>query len=139
MAGYVVVLDANVLYGIDVLDFWANWCGPCKASFPMMKRLLEKYKNDNEVVFLFIDVWEGGAPQMNLEKTKLYMAENKYPFNVLFDVKNKVVADYKITGIPTKIVINKKGEIINVDENLAMLSDEEVIKNISFFIEAAKK
>ena len=104
-----------------------------------MKRLLEKYKNDNEVVFLFIDVWEGGAPQINLEKTKLYMAENKYPFNVLFDVKNKVVADYKITGIPTKIVINKKGEIINVDENLAMLSDEEVIKNISFFIEAAKK
>ena len=105
----------------------------------MMKRLIETYKNDNDVVFLFIDVWEGGAPQINLERTKQYMTENKYPFNVLFDINNKVVADYKITGIPTKIVINKQGEIINVDENIAMLSDEEVIKNISLFIEAAKK
>lgn len=124
---------------VVVLDFWANWCSPCKAAFPMMKRLIEKYKNYNDIVFLFIDVWEGGAPQLNLEKTKLYMADKKYPFNVLFDVNNKVVADYKITGIPTKVIINKQGEIINVDENVAMLSDDEVIKNISFFIEAARK
>ena len=124
---------------VVILDFWANWCSPCKASFAMMNRLIKKYKDDEAVVFLFIDVWEGGAAQLNLQKTKQYMEDNKYPFNVLFDVKNKVAADYKITGIPTKVIINKQGEIINVDENPAMLPDDEIIKNISFFIEAAKK
>lgn len=40
-----------------VLDFWATWCGPCRASFPKMQELVTKYKNDN-IEFFFIDTWE---------------------------------------------------------------------------------
>jgi len=34
-----------------VMDFWASWCVPCKASFPGMKMAVEKYKNDPGVEF----------------------------------------------------------------------------------------
>jgi thiol-disulfide isomerase/thioredoxin len=124
---------------VIVLDFWANWCGPCKESFPVMQELINKYKNDSDIVFLFIDVWEKDSPQINLQKTKQFMTQNNYAFNVLFDVNNKVVTEYKIKGIPTKFIINKKGKITYIEDNPVMLSKEQTIKNISFFIEAAKK
>ncbi|MGH2645598.1 MAG: TlpA family protein disulfide reductase, partial [Chitinophagaceae bacterium] len=38
---------------VVVLDFWATWCGPCKLSFPGMQKVVENYKSDTNVVFLF--------------------------------------------------------------------------------------
>ncbi len=51
------------------------------------------------------------------QTAKKYMADNKYPFRVLMDLKdpvtgkNKVVSSYQVTGIPTKFVIDKNGMI----------------------------
>jgi thiol-disulfide isomerase/thioredoxin len=98
-----------------VLDFWATWCGPCKASFPAMKKALEKYKSDPNVVFLFIHTWEKDANAA--ESAKSFVNKNNYPFEVLMDLKdpatglNKVVDSYGVKGIPTKFVIDKRGNI----------------------------
>jgi len=35
-----------------ILDFWATWCAPCIASFPKMKMLQEKYRNDLQVILV---------------------------------------------------------------------------------------
>lgn len=109
-----------------VLDFWATWCGPCRASFPNMKKLVETYKGDN-VEFLFINTWENKKPAEVKKDVSKFIADNKYPFNVLFDYEDKVVKDYKVQGIPTKIVIDKNGEIISInssDDNLKALIEE---------------
>ncbi|MGN7821264.1 redoxin domain-containing protein [Chitinophaga sp. 22536] len=98
-----------------VLDFWATWCGPCKASFPAMKKAMEKYKNDPNVKFLFVHTWE--KEENAAASAKKFIAGNGYPFQVLMDLKdpatgiNKVVDSYKVQGIPTKFVIDGKGDI----------------------------
>ncbi len=92
-----------------VLDFWATWCGPCKKSFPGMKKAVEFYKNNPDVSFLFVNTWEKVPDKM--KNAKDFIVKNNYPFHVLLDTENNVVTKYKVPGIPTKFIIDKNGKI----------------------------
>lgn len=92
-----------------VIDFWATWCGPCLSSFPGMKKAVEKYSNNKNVEFLFVNSWE--RVNNKKENAQQFLAKTKYPFHVLLDDQNEVIAKYKVSGIPTKFIIDKNGNI----------------------------
>jgi thiol-disulfide isomerase/thioredoxin len=109
-----------------VVDFWATWCGPCKASFPAMKEAVEKYSNKDNVKFLFVNTWENVKNKK--DNAEEFIKQNKYPFHVLLDTQNEVVAKYKVSGIPTKFVIDKNGNIrfmsVGFEGNTDQMVDE---------------
>lgn len=93
---------------VVILDFWATWCGPCKASFPAMQKAQDKLGSKYPVAFLFINSWENG--ENKAEVAGKYINDNEYPFQVLMDTDNKVIGNYKVSGIPTKFIIGPDGK-----------------------------
>lgn len=100
---------------VTVLDFWATWCGPCKASFPSMQNVVTKYKDSDKVKLLFINTLESGEDRE--KSVSDFIKDNNYTFHVLLDEKVKgsnsfeVAEKYGVTGIPTKVIIGPDGRM----------------------------
>jgi len=86
---------------VVVLNFWATWCGPCRAEMPYYTALIDEYADQEDVIFLAISQDEG-TPEI-VE----YLAENDYDFIVLMD--DGIGNDYHVTGVPTHFMVGKNG------------------------------
>lgn len=143
-------VDGNIVSLADykgktvLIDFWATWCGPCKKSFPAMKQALNRFKDDSTVKFLFIHTWEQEEGSLATKNAKKYVDDNKYPFEVLMDLKdaetgaNKVVESYKVEAIPTKFVVDKEGNI-RFKFTGAAPGEDAAVEEVVAMIELARK
>ena len=78
------------------------------------------------------------AGNNKLQNAKDFMTNKNYPFYVLMDTDNKMVEDFKVSGIPTKFVIDKEGKIrfkaIGFNGN-----DDALVDELTTMIELAGK
>ncbi len=114
--GTAAKLSEYVGKGYVLLDFWASWCGPCMASIPELKELYAAlHKKGLEIVG--VNVWEHDA-----EAGPARAKEKEMTWPVLFtrDVegsepgsRHNVATDaYGVPGIPTTLLINPEGKIV---------------------------
>ncbi|WP_276483168.1 redoxin domain-containing protein [Paraflavitalea pollutisoli] len=88
-----------------VINFWSIGCGPCIGEMPELNKLVDKYRNDSNVVFLAIT----GDSNEHLQQ---FFKKRRFQYHIVTEA-GKVQQDYKIESLPVHLVINKNGTIVN--------------------------
>jgi peroxiredoxin len=87
------------------LNFWATWCGPCRAEVGEIDALHRTLKDEDFMVMAL-------SIQEDKKKVSRFMQSNKVDFPVYLDSDGAVATQYGVTGIPTTYIIGPDGKIV---------------------------
>jgi peroxiredoxin len=89
---------------VVMINFWATWCGPCRAEMPKLEAVYKRYKARG---FTMIGV----NVEPNSAGAVKWLEQTPVTFPILFDTDSKVSKLYQVVGMPSTVIVDKQGRL----------------------------
>ncbi|WP_343664483.1 TlpA disulfide reductase family protein [Chryseobacterium mucoviscidosis] len=99
------IIETSQLRGkVVFINFWASWCPPCRAEFPSVQKLYDRYRSNEDMVFLTVNLDD------EIILGKKYLEKEK--FSIPFLVPDSSIPKELYSGsLPTTVILDKTGKI----------------------------
>ncbi|HVT12965.1 MAG TPA: redoxin domain-containing protein [Fimbriimonadaceae bacterium] len=105
---------------IVMIDFWATWCPPCRASLPTTNKMHEKYASKGLQVVTVSDE--------DKDTVAKFVKDNRYTFPTFLDPGDKASKVYNVQAIPCLVIIDAQGNLSSYSVGLE--PEENVLANL---------
>ena len=89
---------------VVMINFWATWCGPCRQEMPLLETIYKKY-NKMGFTLLGVNVEPDSKPAED------WLKATPVSFPILFDTKSEVSKMYEVSGMPSTVIVDRKGNV----------------------------
>lgn len=104
---------------LTLIDFWASWCGPCRAAIPKVKKMAKEYADKLEVISCSVD--EKKEAWLKAEKAEaMPWAQLFLPMSKL----EKAAMAYSISSIPRLVLIGADGKVICITHSPEIIKEQ---------------
>jgi cytochrome c biogenesis protein CcmG, thiol:disulfide interchange protein DsbE len=111
---------------VVLVNFWATWCGPCKAEMPDLQAVYEQHKD--QLIVLAVN-----AESASVEETRRLVTDFRDELNLTFPIvldtpEGAVFNQYKLQGLPDSFFVDRNGIIRSV--SIGPMNKETILKKL---------
>jgi len=103
-----------------VLEFWATWCGPCRAEGKLLERVTQNFRGEPSVVFLAVNVDE------NRTRVPAFLREEQWTTPVVYPQGLERLLG--VMSLPTLVIFDRNGHVVFRQEGLPVSNFVETVE-----------